>query len=58
MVTYLAAPQQPKAAIVYAPEPGEKPAGHEERMVNYAAAGYAFLFVDIRGNGGQTPATR
>ena len=24
-------------------------------MVRYAAAGYAFLFVDIRGNGGQTP---
>ena len=33
----------------------EKPAGHEERMVRYTAAGYAFLFVDIRGNGGQTP---
>ena len=45
----------PKAAIVYVPGAGEKPAGHEERMVRYAAAGYAFLFVDIRGNGGQTP---
>jgi len=55
VVTYLAAPQHPKAAIVYVPGAGEKPAGHEERMVRYAAAGYAFLFVDIRGNGGQTP---
>jgi len=55
VVTYLAAPEHPKAAIVYAPGAGEKPAGHEERMERYTAAGYAFLFVDIRGNGGQTP---
>jgi alpha-beta hydrolase superfamily lysophospholipase len=55
VVTYLAAPEYPKAAIVYVPGAGEKPAGHEERMVQYAAAGYSFLFVDIRGNGGQTP---
>ncbi len=55
VVTYLAAPEHPKAAIVYVPGAGEKPAGHEERMVRYSAAGYAFLFVDIRGNGGQTP---
>jgi hypothetical protein len=55
VVTYLAAPQNPKAAIVYVPGAGERPAGHEERMATYAAAGYAFLFVDIRGNGGQTP---
>ena len=55
VVTYLAAPDHPKAAIVYVPGAGEKPAGHEERMVRYTAAGYAFLFVDIRGNGGQTP---
>jgi dienelactone hydrolase len=55
VVTYLAAPNHPGAAIVYVPGAGEKPAGHEERMVRYTAAGYAFLFVDIRGNGGQTP---
>ncbi len=55
VVAYLAAPQHPKAAIVYVPGAGEKPAGHEERMARYAAAGYAFFFVDIRGNGGQTP---
>jgi dienelactone hydrolase len=55
VVMYLAAPQNPKAAIVYVPGAGEKPAGHEERMAKYARAGYAFLFVDIRGNGGETP---
>ena len=55
VVTYLAAPEHPRAAIVYVPGAGEKPAGHEERMERYTAAGYAFLFVDIRGNGGQTP---
>ena len=55
VITYLAAPDHPKAAIIYVPGAGEKPAGHEERMVRYTAAGYAFLFVDIRGNGGQTP---
>ena len=54
VITYLAAPQNPKAAVVYAPGAGEKISGHEERMVTYSAAGYAFLFVDIRGNGGQT----
>jgi len=55
VVTYLAAPQNPNAAIVYVPGAGEKPAGHEERMAEYAREGYAFLFVDIRGNGGETP---
>lgn len=54
VVSYLAAPESPTAAIVYAPGSGEKPAGHEERMVRYASAGYAFLFVDSRGNGGET----
>ena len=55
VVTYLAAPKNPKAAIVYAPGAGEKITGHEERMVRYAAAGYAFMFVDTRGNGAETP---
>jgi hypothetical protein len=55
VVSYLGAPKQPKAVIVYAPGAGEKLAGHEERMVRYASAGYAFLFVDTRGNGGETP---
>ena len=55
VVTYLAAPKNPKAVIVYAPGAGEKIAGHEERMVRYAAAGYAFMFADTRGNGAETP---
>ncbi len=55
VVTYLAAPEHPRVAIVYVPGAGEKPAGHEERIVRYTAADFAFLFVDIRGNGGQTP---
>ena len=55
VVTYLAAPKNPKAAIVYAPGAGEKITGHEERMVKYAAAGYVFMFVDTRGNGAETP---
>jgi len=55
VVAYLAAPKSPKLAIVYAPGAGEKITGHEERMVRYAAAGYAFVFVDTRGNGAETP---
>jgi dienelactone hydrolase len=55
VVTYLSAPAAPKAAVVYAPGAGEKPDGHIERMARYAASGYAFLFADTRGNGGETP---
>ncbi len=57
VVTYLAAPKNPKATIVYVPGAGEKITGHEERMLLYAAAGYAFLFVDTRGNGAETQGT-
>lgn len=55
VVTYLATPKQPKAAIVYVPGAGETIAAQEERMVKYAAAGFAFLFVDTRGRDGETP---
>jgi hypothetical protein len=55
VVTYLAAPKKPIAAMLYAPGAGEKITGHEERMVQYTAAGYAFMFVDTRGNGAETP---
>jgi pimeloyl-ACP methyl ester carboxylesterase len=54
VVTYLAAPKKPKAAIVYVPGASERIAGHEERMLRYAAAGYAFMFTDTRGNGAET----
>jgi dipeptidyl aminopeptidase/acylaminoacyl peptidase len=57
VTTYLGTPAHPKAVIVYAPGAGEKLTGHDERMVRYAAAGYAFLFVDTRGNSGETAGT-
>ena len=50
----LAAPPQPKAAFVHAPGAGNKKEGHEDRAVAYAAQGYAYLVLDIRGNGGET----
>jgi uncharacterized protein len=55
VVTYLGAPEHPLAAMVYAPGSGERIAAHEARLARYSAAGYAFAFVDIRGNGGETP---
>ena len=54
VTTYLGASPTPKAAAVYAPGAGEKLASHEERLVRYSSAGYAFLFVDTRGNRGET----
>jgi len=55
VVMYLATPQQPLAAVVYAPGAGERISAHEGRLARYPAAGYAFAFVDIRGNGAETP---
>lgn len=57
VVTYLAVPKEPRAIIVYSPGAGENLAAHEERMVRYASAGYGFIFVDTRGNGGETAGT-
>lgn len=54
VVTWLAAPKQPLAAVVYAPGAGERVGGHEERMVRYASQGFAFYYIDMRGNGGET----
>jgi len=54
VVAYLSAPKRPKAAIVYVPGAGETLAAHDGRMLQYAEAGYAFLFVDTRGRGGET----
>jgi fermentation-respiration switch protein FrsA (DUF1100 family) len=51
----LAAPPSPRAAIVYAPGAGVKKEAHLERAIRYAEAGIAFLVVDVRGNGGETP---
>ncbi|HNX17471.1 MAG TPA: alpha/beta hydrolase [Methanoregula sp.] len=55
VVTYLSYPKTPKAVMVYIPGASETIAGHEERMVRYAKAGYAFMFIDTRGRGGETP---
>ena len=54
IVTYLSYPKQPKAVLLYLPGAGEKITGHEERMVQYAADGYTFMFLDYRGRGGET----
>lgn len=54
VVTYLAVPKNPAAAFVYVPGAGETPSAHADRMVRYTRAGYAFLYVDIRGNNGET----
>jgi len=54
VVAYLSEPKDPVAAVVYVPGAGETAAAHSERMFRYAKAGYAFLYVDIRGNGGET----
>ncbi|HVP94248.1 MAG TPA: alpha/beta hydrolase [Methanoregulaceae archaeon] len=51
----MAAPVQPKAAFVHAPGAGVKKEGHKDRAVAYASQGYAYLVLDIRGNGGETP---
>jgi dienelactone hydrolase len=55
VVTYLSTPAHPKAVMLYLPGAGEKISGHAERMVTYAEAGYAFMFLDYRGRGGETP---
>ena len=54
VVTYLSYPAQPKAVLVYIPGAGEKVSGHADRMRQFAQAGYAFMFVDTRGRGGET----
>ena len=58
VTTYLSYPKDPKAVLLYLPGAGEKISGHAERMVTYAADGYAFMFLDYRGRGGRRPATR
>jgi len=49
VVTYLSYPAQSKAVLVYIPGAGEKVSGHADRMLQFAQAGYAFMFVDTRG---------
>jgi pimeloyl-ACP methyl ester carboxylesterase len=57
VVTYVAAPENPKAAIVFVPGAGEKAQDHFPQMKTYAQQGSTFLYEDVRGNGGETPGT-
>jgi fermentation-respiration switch protein FrsA (DUF1100 family) len=50
----LVAPEDPAAAVVFAPGAGVTKEIHRERAVEYATAGIAFLVMDIRGNGGES----
>jgi predicted esterase len=51
----LASPEAPRAAFVLAPGAGVKKEGHLPRALEYARDGYAFMVLDVRGNGGETP---
>jgi len=54
VIAYVAAPEHPLGAVVYVPGAGERVSGHDERMLRYTRAGYVFLYMDIRGNYGET----
>ena len=51
----LSSPKDPLAAIVYAPGAGEPASGQIPRAEEYANHSIAFLVIDVRGNGGETP---
>jgi hypothetical protein len=50
----LAMPEKPVAGFVLAPGAGVRKEGHEGRAAGYAREGYAYLVLDMRGNGGET----
>jgi len=50
----LAAPDDPLAGFVLAPGAGVQKERHYNRSIAYAESGYAFLVLDLRGNGGET----
>ncbi len=58
VTAYVGAPARPAAGIVYVPGVNEPVSGHSERFRQYAAAGFAFLYLDVRGNGFETPGAR
>ena len=58
VAAYLAAPSNPRAAIVYVPGANEPVSGHAARFGTFADAGIAFLYLDVRGNGFETPGDR
>lgn len=49
-----AIPDNPVAGFVLAPGAGVKKEGHLGRAEEYASYGYAYLVLDVRGNGGET----
>lgn len=57
VVTYVAAPENPKAAIIFVPGAGENGPSHFPRLTEFAKNGYVFLYQDVRGNGAETPGT-
>lgn len=57
VVTYVAAPEKPKAAIIFVPGAGENGPSHFPRLFEYAKNGYVFMYQDVRGNGAETPGT-
>jgi hypothetical protein len=50
----LAAPENPKGALILAPGAGVTKEAERERVETYAMAGCAALVLDLRGNGGET----
>ena len=50
----LAAPDAPLAGFILAPGAGVQKERHFNRSLLYAESGYAFLVLDLRGNGGET----
>lgn len=49
-----AIPRDPIAGIVLSPGAGVTKEGHQGRAEMYASQGYAYLVLDVRGNGGET----
>jgi dienelactone hydrolase len=50
----LAAPENPRGAVILAPGAGVTKEREKERVEGYAMAGCAALVLDLRGNGGET----
>jgi len=51
---FLAAPPNPRGAVILAPGAGVTKEREEDRVKTYAMAGCAALVLDLRGNGGET----
>lgn len=59
VTAYIGAPARPAAVrVVYIPGANEPVSGHRDRFRRYADAGIAFLYLDVRGNGFETPGAR